>query len=55
MVTVFRVSSKPMAAAEVATLLRNPPEEVVSNLPPVRPKGGEMYIYRPNREEEKGK
>ena len=53
--TVFSVRQKPMTVTEVASLLEDLPEEKVSTLPPVRPKAGEIYIYRPNKETEKGK
>ena len=44
--TVYRVCATPLAVSEVVTLLQSPPEDGVSNLPPVTPKAGEIYIYR---------
>ena len=31
---------------EVVCILQNIPTELVSNLPPVKPKGGQMHIYQ---------
>ena len=43
---VFRVSATPLAVSEVVQLLKNPPEDGVSTLPPAKPKAGEIYIYK---------
>ena len=43
---VFRVSATPLAVSEVVQLLKNPPEEAISTLPPAKPKAGEIYIYK---------
>ena len=52
--TVYRVCTTPLAISEVVTLLQNPPEHGVSNLPPVTPKAGEIYIYRSEAAKENG-
>ena len=52
--TVYRVCATPLAVSEVVTLLQNPPEDGVSNLPPVTPKAGEIYIYRSDAAKENG-
>ena len=43
---VFRVSATPLAVSEVVQLLKNPPEDGVSTLPPAKPKAGGIYIYK---------
>ena len=43
---VFRVSATPLAVSEVVQLLKNPPRDGVSTLPPAKPKAGEIYIYK---------
>ena len=43
---VFRISATPLAVSEVVQLLKNPPEEAISTLPPAKPKAGEIYIYK---------
>ena len=53
--SVFRVSSSPLAISDVVSLLKKkPPEDRVSTLPPVKPKAGEIYLYKSNTEEQKG-
>ena len=42
--TVFRVSTTPLAISEVVSILNNPPADGISTLPPVKPKAG-RYIY----------
>ena len=44
--TVFRVSKTPLGISEVVSLLQDPPLDKISTLPPVQPKGGEIYLYR---------
>ena len=48
----FKVSLEPLEVAEAVSLLENPPEDAICDLPPVKPKAGEIYIYR---NENKGK
>ena len=43
---VFHISVAPLAVSEVIQLLKNPPEEAISTLPPAKPKAGEIYIYK---------
>ena len=44
-VRLFCVYRNPLGTNEAATILENVPEEQVSTLPPVKPKGRELYIY----------
>ena len=44
-VSVFRVDDKPLKTAEAISILENVKKESCSSLPPVKPKGGEIYIY----------
>ena len=53
-VTVFRVCNTPLAISEVVSLLKNPPGDVLSTLPPAMPKAGEIYLYRNNSETHNG-
>ena len=41
----FRVCSDPLGTDEAVEILESTSEEQISFLPPVKPKGGEMYIY----------
>jgi len=41
----FRVCSNPLGTNEAADILESTSEDQISALPPVKPKGGEMYIY----------
>ena len=50
MSVVARVSARPVAISTVVELLTNPSEETVSNLPPVKPKAGEVYVYSPGKD-----
>ena len=43
----FEVSLTALPATRIADPLRNPPEGRTTNLPPGKPKGGEVYIYKP--------
>ena len=52
--TVYQVCATPLAVSEVVTLLQNPSDDGVSNLPPVTPKAGEIYIYRSDAAKENG-
>ena len=38
----------------IVRLLNSPPEDKVSILPPVKPKGGEVYLYQATEETKKG-
>ena len=33
---------------------RKPPDDGISTLPPAKPKGGEVYLYKPRCDTEKG-
>lgn len=50
----YRVCSTPLGISEVVSLLKNPPEDGVSNLPPAKPKAGEIYIYSSKNDTEQG-
>ena len=50
----FQVSATALPITRIADLLRNPPDDGVTTLPPVKPKGGEIYIYKPKCDTEKG-
>ena len=52
--TVFRVSTKCLSISEVVSLLLDPPEDEICNIPPAKPKGGEIYLFRSLKKEEKG-
>ena len=52
--SVYRVCATPLAMSEVVTLLQNPPEDGLSNLPPVTLKAGEIYLYRSEAAKENG-
>ena len=41
----FRVCSNPLGTNQAAAILENVSEEQLSTLPPVKPKGSELYIY----------
>ena len=41
-VTVYRVSSSPLAISEVVGILQNLEQDIVIHLHPVKPKGGEI-------------
>ncbi len=43
-----------MGISEVVSLLTNPSEDGVSTPTPVKPKAGEMIIYRSDKEAEQG-
>ena len=52
--TVFRVSPKCLSVLEVVSLLLDPPEDEICYIPPAKPKGGEIYLFRSLKKEEKG-
>ena len=47
MSVVAKVSASPLAVSTVVELLKNPPKEAISSLPPVKPKAGEAYLFSP--------
>ena len=61
-VRVLHVCNTPLAISEVVSLLKNPPEDVLSTLPPamawleevLMPKVGEIYFYRNDSETRNG-
>ena len=38
-------SKLPLALAEVENILLSPPHNKANSLPPVKPKGGEVYLF----------
>ena len=54
MAVAFRVCSKPLPHEEVSRILENPPETGIYNLPPVKPKGGEIFLFKPVEDSQKG-
>ena len=44
----------PLAISEVVALLKNPPVDGVSTLPPATLKAGEIYIYRSDDDTKQG-
>ena len=50
LMAIVKVSSIPLTVTAVVELLQNPPQDRVINLPPVRPKAGDVYIYSPGDE-----
>ena len=52
-VPLFRVCSKPLKTAEAVSILENVSRESCTSLPPVKPKGGEVYIYLNESDKEK--
>ena len=47
MATVYKVCNIPLPISEVIKVFQDPPEEALSTLPPVKPKAGDIYIYKP--------
>jgi len=45
-VPVYDVRSSPMDLSEVMLLFLNPPDDHMDTLPPVKPKGGKIYVYK---------
>ena len=37
--------AKNLSIPQIVTLLKSPPKDDVSTLPPVKPRGGEVYLY----------
>ena len=51
---MFCVSCSSLQTSQVASLLLEPPADLISTLPPVYPKGGEIYNIYHSKAEEKG-
>ena len=47
MAKVFKTSLFPLAINEVTNYLEHPPSELTISLPPVKPKAGEIFLYKP--------
>ena len=54
MAKVFKVSASPLSLFEVVGYLANPPTEFLNPLPPVKPKAGEVFLYKASEEACKG-
>jgi len=52
-VSVFHVCTSPLKTAEAISILENVSKEYCSSLPPVKPKGGEIYVYLNESDESK--
>ena len=46
LVKVFGEREEHLDTDEAVCILQNVPAELVSSVPPVKPKGGQMYIYQ---------
>lgn len=54
-VSVFKACASPLNISEaVALLLQALRERKISSLPPVAPKGGEIYIYQGESDNQRG-
>ena len=54
MAVPFHVCTTLLSSEEVEKILDDPPSDKVSNLPPVKPKGGEVYLFKPADDSQKG-
>jgi len=54
MLKVYQVCKNPLSVSEVVEMLRNPSEDKVSSLPPVKPKAGEVFIFNYSNSLQKG-
>ena len=54
MATALQVSVAVLPLTKIVNLLENPPDDGISTLPPAKPKGGEVYLYKPRCDTEKG-
>ena len=46
MSSCYRVSTNPLEISEVVKILQEPHENEFITLPPIKPKGGEIYLYQ---------
>ena len=54
MATALQVSVAVLPLTKIVNLLENAPDDGITTLPPAKPKGGEVYIYKPRCDTEKG-
>ena len=54
MATALQVSLAVLPLTKIVNLLENPPGDRITNLPPAKPKEGEIYIFKPKCDTEKG-
>ena len=47
MATALQVSVVVLPLTKTVNLLENPPDDRITTLPPAKPKGGEVYLYKP--------
>ena len=52
--TVYWVQVTPLPISETVAILKNPPAAAISNIPPAKPKGGEIYIFQSNDDAKQG-
>ena len=53
MAVPFRVCTTLLSSEEVEKILDDPPSDKVLNLSPVKPKGGEVYLFKPADDSQK--
>ena len=54
MAVPYRVCTTLLSSEEVEKVLDNPPIDKISDLPPVKPKGGKVYLFKPADDSQKG-
>ena len=54
MATALQVFVAVLPLTKIVNLLENTPDDGITNLPLAKPKGGEVYIYKPRCDTEKG-
>ena len=54
MAAALEVSVAVLPLTKILSLLENPPDDGITTLPPAKTKGGEVYIYKPRCDTEKG-
>ena len=50
---MWKTRFSPLNIGTVVNLLQNPPQSSISTLPPVKPKGGEVYVYSDGGDDDK--
>ena len=44
--TAYKVVARPLSVRDVCSYLAEPAPEAINSLPPVKPKAGEIYLYK---------
>ena len=47
MATAMQISVAVLPLTKIVNLLENPPDDGITTLPPAKPQGGKVYIYKP--------